>query len=84
MGEATGMVYFKSDKGTKGLGRIIVSFFNSDSVLVGKTLTEADGSFSFLGLSPGSYTAHIDAAQLRNLQLASSPNTTTYYIKQQR
>jgi hypothetical protein len=73
VGEATGMVSLKNTKGTRGLGRIIVSFFNSDSVLVGKTVTEADGSFSFLGLSPGSYTAHIDAHQLRNLQLASSP-----------
>ncbi|WP_133054851.1 hypothetical protein [Niastella populi] len=73
VGEAMGMVYLNSEKGLEGQGRIIVSFYNSDSMLVGKTLTESDGFFSYLGLSPGSYKVRIDADQLQKLQLASFP-----------
>lgn len=80
VGEASGMVFLKSDKDTKGLGRIIVCFFNSDSVLVGKVLTDADGSFSFLGLPAGAYTARIDKEQLKKLQLAASPETLPFTI----
>jgi hypothetical protein len=73
VGEASGTVYLKDSTGKKGLGRIIVNFYNSDSVLVAKTLTETDGYFSYLGLAPGSFTAKIDAAQLQKLKLLSSP-----------
>lgn len=72
MGEASGTVFLADSSGRNGLGRIIVNFYNSDAVLVARTVTEADGYFSFLGLVPGSYTAQIDKAQLQKLQLASA------------
>ena len=72
VGEVSGTVYHIDGKSKKGLGRIIVNIFNSDSVLVAKTLTEADGYFSFMGLAPGQYTARIDAAQLQKLEMESS------------
>ena len=66
--EVSGTVYFKDPKGTKGLGRILVNFYRSDSTLAGHTLTEADGSFSFTALTGGIYTAKVDEAQLKKLQ----------------
>jgi hypothetical protein len=72
VGEASGIVYLKDLKGRKGIGRIIVNFYNSDSVLAAKILTEADGFFSFLGLAPGLYTAQIDKVQLQKLHMISS------------
>jgi hypothetical protein len=72
-GEATGMVYMNEKSDKNGLARIFVCFYNSDSLLVGRTLTESDGYFSFVGLAPGRYTARVDAGQLRNLHMSSSP-----------
>jgi hypothetical protein len=80
VGEVSGTVFMPSDKGRKGLGRIIVSFYNSDSRSAGQTLTEPDGSFSYLGLSPGSYTARLDSIQLGKLHLSSSPAEIPFNI----
>jgi hypothetical protein len=80
VGEASGTVFFKGNKGKKGLGRIIINFYNSNAVLVGKTLTEDDGYFSFLGLAAGSYTACIDTAQLHTLNMVSSPDKLSFDI----
>lgn len=72
-GEASGSVAFNNAKGEHGLGQIIVNFYNSNAILVGRTLTESDGYFSFMKLAPGAYTAQIDSTQLHKLQMASSP-----------
>lgn len=79
-GEVSGIVFVKEEKGNKGLGRIIVSFYNQDGQPAGKTLTEADGFFSFLGLPPGAYTVIIDQAQLDKLQLTSLPGIIHFSI----
>jgi hypothetical protein len=80
-GEVSGMVYLKKEgKERKGQGRIIVAFYNKNSKLVGKTLTEPDGFFSYLGLPPGSYTARIDEKQLSGLQLVSSAASLPFTI----
>ncbi len=81
VGEASGTVYIKRKYENTGLGRISVCFYNNDSVLVNKTLTESDGYFSFLGLLPGSYYAKIDSAQLNQLQMTSSPADLPFTIK---
>ena len=73
VGEVSGTVYFNDSTGRNSIGRIIVNIYNSDSMLVTKTLTEADGFFSFLGLAPGLYTAQIDKVQLQKLQMNASP-----------
>jgi hypothetical protein len=80
MSEVTGMVYLQQDVGKKGLGGINVCFYNSDSSIAGKILTEADGFFSFTGLSPGSYTAKIDEVQLGKLKLNSLPGTSPFTV----
>lgn len=72
-GEASGSVVLSNAKGNRGLGQIIVNFYNSNAILVGRTVTESDGYFSFMKLAPGAYTAQIDSTQLHKLQMASSP-----------
>jgi hypothetical protein len=73
VGEASGKLSFKGNKGLIALGRIIVNIYDRDSVLVSHMLTESDGFFDFIGLSPGEYTARVDITQLTKLQMISSP-----------
>lgn len=71
VGEVSGTVLFKDNKGTKGIGRITVMIYKNDSTLVGSTVTEGDGYFSLLGLAPGKYTARIDPVQLQKVDMLS-------------
>ena len=80
VGEASGNVSLKTNKGKNGLGRIMVNFYNTNMSIVGSTVTEEDGYFSFLGLTPGSYTARIDTAQLHSLKLISLPANLSFDI----
>ena len=79
--EVSGMVFVNADKSRKGLGRIIVLFYDREDNVVGKTLTEADGFFSYLGLAPGSYTARIDTAQLNKLHFIAAPELIPFTIR---
>ena len=81
LGEASGTVYIKKNNEETGLGRITVCFYNKDSILVNKTLSESDGYFSFLGLLPDTYYAKIDGTQLNKLHLTSSPSLIPFTIK---
>ncbi|HUW94007.1 MAG TPA: SPOR domain-containing protein, partial [Bacteroidales bacterium] len=80
-GEASGTVRLEKDGETRGQERIIVRFFTSNFRPVSRTLTEEDGYFSYLGLTPGSYIARIDTAQLRKLQMTSRPDSLTFTIR---
>ncbi|MEI7663316.1 MAG: hypothetical protein WCK34_14000, partial [Bacteroidota bacterium] len=79
-GEVSGMVYLAGENGNAGQGRVIVSFYRSDSTLAGRTLTEADGYYNFLGLGPGSYVVRVDEAQLHKLNLVANPGTISFGI----
>ncbi|MCW3118380.1 MAG: Sporulation Domain-Containing Protein, partial [Chitinophagaceae bacterium] len=81
MGEVSGNVSLNGEKGSAGLGRMIVNFYSTDSTLAGRTLSEEDGYFSFLGLAPGKYTAAIDTFQLRNLNFLSLTKPLPFTIK---
>src|SRR5439155_20986419 len=72
MGEVSGTVYINEKNGSHGLGRIIVNIYNSQSEFIDRTVTEADGYFSYLGLRPGSYTVKIDPEQLKKLHMQSN------------
>ena len=76
VGEVSGSILVTGEKEMSGLGRMIVNIYDQNSILVARTLTEADGFFSYAGLSPGNYTATVDAAQLTKLRMvvASSSN----------
>jgi hypothetical protein len=82
--EATGTVYLKDRNGNRGQGQIIVSFYRANGSLAGQTLTESDGFFSFLGLTPGTYTVRIDPAQLQKLNMISLPPVSTISISSNR
>lgn len=77
-GEISGMVL--SSTGIAGQGRIIVNFYRSDLTLAGSTVTESDGYFSFIGLSPGSYTASLNKGQLKKLKMAVSSPSIAFNI----
>jgi hypothetical protein len=68
-GEVLGYVHNKSGA---GMGQIIVNFYNRNSELIAKTVTEEDGYFTFMGLPPGSYTARIDQVQLKKIKMKST------------
>lgn len=79
-GEVSGMVYM-TDKGKKGVEKINIFIYSNDKILVKRLQTESDGTFSFLGLPPGSYTARIDFEQLQRLHLAASVSVLPFTIK---
>ncbi len=75
-GEVSGTVSLNNrdaENKPKGQGQISVCVYNSVGALVGKTVTESDGYYSYLGLAPGTYTVRIDSIQLNNLHYQSLP-----------
>ncbi|MEI6049549.1 MAG: SPOR domain-containing protein [Bacteroidota bacterium] len=75
VGEVSGMVYLKSDSTVKGIGRILVNFYNKSGVKLAETLSESDGYLNYLGLEPGKYIVQIDTVQLRITGMTSEPET---------
>lgn len=81
VGEVSGTVYTSGKNGLNGLARIIVNFYDKNSKLVGRTLTESDGYFNFVGLPPGTFTAQIDKNQLDKLNMDALPASIPVTIK---
>ncbi|WP_207496556.1 hypothetical protein [Aridibaculum aurantiacum] len=81
-GEVSGNVYLdkKRNGGIVGIGRMFVNIYKNDTTLVAKTLTEPDGYFSYLGLSPGDYSAAIDVEQMAKLNFCC-PQVHSFSIK---
>ncbi len=73
MAEVSGRLKLEGEDSTKGPGRITVRFFKNDTIPVASTETEADGTFSYMGLQPGTYTVKPDAAQLGRLGVKAEP-----------
>jgi len=84
VGEISGTINRLRGKNQEGLGRIIVNIYDSNSKLAGRTLSEQDGYYSFLGLSPGNYTMEIDSVQLKRLHYAATPAKISFSIKRLR
>lgn len=82
MGEAGGFVYEKTVGATKGIARVIVHIYNEQQQLVAKTITEPDGYFSYLGLTPGKYTVHTNFAQLQKINRVNRDNPVSFIIKE--
>lgn len=81
LGEVSGMVYLRTENGTKGQGRIIVNIRNSNGEVVANILSEGDGYFTYLGLKPGKYTASIDSEQLETLGYSATPAEILFEIE---
>jgi cell division protein FtsN len=80
VGEVSGIVYKENGEEQEGLGRITINIFNSKSQLTGKTLSEPDGYYSYLGLAPGVYDVSVDSVQLRKLHLQATPEKQSITI----
>ncbi|WP_255901129.1 hypothetical protein [Paradesertivirga mongoliensis] len=80
LGEVSGMVYL-NDAGLTGQGRVIINIYRDGTTLAGRTLSESDGYFSFLGLPPGKYTASVDKAQMDRLKMTALPASVSFSIK---
>jgi hypothetical protein len=80
-GEASGNIEMKEGGVTKGAGRIIVNFFNYSGKLAGRTLTEDNGSYNYLGLAPGEYNVLADSAQMRKLEMHTVPGFRKFSVK---
>jgi cell division protein FtsN len=83
-GEATGNVLIEEKGQTKGLGRILLGFYNEYNEAAGRTLSEDDGYYSYLGLPSGEYIVRPDSAQLRKLSMSSTPEYRKFIIKADR
>ena len=82
VGEAAGFVKTERDGTSRGLGRVIVRYYNDNNRLIASTLTEADGYYSYFGLSPGRYFVMVDTAQLNSLGMEVDPDTLGFEIEQ--
>jgi hypothetical protein len=71
MGEVNGTVYMTKDNRTKGQGQIYVCIYQNNKLLT-KVLSEPDGYFSYIGLAPGQYTAQMDSAQMKKINMIPS------------
>ncbi len=81
-GEVNGYVYLQSSRGKEGLARVRVHIYNDRDEFVTKILTEADGYFSYLGLSAGKYYAVADPAQLEKIKMKSEGKKASFVIEQ--
>ncbi len=84
MGEVNGWVFMKEGTARKGLDRMVVNFYTAATAAeekVASTITDYDGSFTYLGLAPGRYYAQIDSAQLSRLGLTASPEQIAFEIE---
>jgi hypothetical protein len=73
VGEISGMVYLNGNDNLKGIGRITIQIYNKQGNKVAETLSERDGYYSYLGLSPDNYVVRIDEEQLEKLDYQSKP-----------
>jgi cell division protein FtsN len=81
VGEATGNVFLIKNGEKTGQSRMIVDFYSGRLKLIGKTLTEDNGYFSYFGLVPGNYTVRIDTGQLHKLGMSSDPGFIKFDIR---
>jgi hypothetical protein len=63
-----------------GQERIIVNYLNSRNQVVARTLSEADGTYTYFGLKPGRYKVQLDPEQSRRLKMSSKPGSIPFVI----
>lgn len=80
MGEITGTIYKEVNDALIGLGRILVNIHDSLGNILTTVMSEKDGYYSYLGLSPAKYYVKVDSLQLSKLNLLSSPEKIEFEI----
>ncbi|MGY3052849.1 hypothetical protein ACVWYG_001045 [Pedobacter sp. UYEF25] len=81
--EVSGQVAVIENNQEKAIGRIIINFYTTKGIVVAQTLSEIDGSYTYVGLLPGRYMVGIDEAQLKKLGMISSVLTSPILIKKE-
>ncbi|HMI02268.1 MAG TPA: hypothetical protein VK541_07290 [Pedobacter sp.] len=79
-GEVSGRITLKGSNYDQAFGRIIVNFYNDKSVVIASTLAESEGYFNYLGLLPGNYSARIDSAGLKKLNIVAVSGSLPFTI----
>jgi hypothetical protein len=78
-GEITGFV-FLNDKTKVGLGGINIKIYDLSHELITTTLSETDGSFKIIGLTPSRFKIELDEAQLNRIQMSSKRTSLIFEI----
>jgi hypothetical protein len=78
--EISGMVFKQTGHTLEGQGGIWIRVFRNDTIPVHRLLTETDGYFNYMGLTPGNYTVRPDKNQLEKLNLESKPDSIRFTI----
>ena len=81
MGEIEMTIKMNKNEKIVPANRLIVYIFNDNKVQITKGLTDQDGNFTFLGLSPGNYAIKFDEKQLKGLGLSSNYVPKLFEIK---
>ena len=81
LNEVSGTVYLQTEKIRKVQERILINIYNSNGERVAQTLSDADGYYSYMGLTVGAYTARPDLAQMAKLQLQFAPHAWHFEIE---
>jgi len=81
VGEVSGTINKLYRNEPQGFGRITLNIFNKSGTFVGKTMTEQDGYFSYLGLVPGRYYAQVDTVQLKKIHYNAEPDALQFAVK---
>lgn len=79
-GEVSGQIVQLNAENEKGLGGIGIIIYDEKGTEVAQTKSEFDGYFSYMGLLPGKYTAKIDTAKLKELELQTDKTSFNFTI----
>jgi hypothetical protein len=83
VGEVNGMAYKHVGNDLQGMGRIQIKIYDKNTnKLIGETLSESDGFYSYMGLDPGEYVARVDSTQLSNLFMIAEPDRKDFITKE--
>lgn len=81
MGEINGMVTLQTETDIRGIGRIVMNIYKSDSTYVTRVISESDGFVTYLGLPPGDYFAKISSSQMERVGMTASPASINFSIE---
>ncbi len=81
LNEVSGTVYLQKGTTRKPQDRILINIYNSHGEKVAQTISDANGFFSYPGLTVGSYTASPDKEQMTKLRLQFSPHAWHFEIE---
>lgn len=80
-GETSGSISRVTDQGIQGQSGMTVTLKRKDGRFIDQTISFHDGTFTFFGLPPGTYTAELSAEQLNALRLNPEPAIHNFTVR---